>query len=160
MINFEDPYVYLPIIIFCIIIILFLTDTIKLNFTSQQEGFSSKMENELQNYKQLYLLKKDTDKLDINKINRVSENILKLDELHSLKSIQALSSINKSGPDKADARKYLEMYNSTKDAIKGSIKFLENAKKNTTNNSNITANDNDEFLEGNVEDKPKNTWTA
>lgn len=159
MINFEDPYVYLPIIIFCIIIILFLTDTIKLNFINQQEGFSSKMENELQNYKRLYLLKKDTNDLDIKKINKVSENILKLDEIHSLKSIEALSSLNNSGPDKVDARKYLEMYNSTKDAIKGSIKFLENAKKRNNKNA-ITANDNDEFLEGNIGDEAekKSSW--
>ena len=58
-----------------------------------------------------------------------------------------------------DARKYLEMYNSTKDAIKGSIKFLENAKKRNNKNA-ITAKDNDEFLEGNIGDEAekKSSW--
>lgn len=163
MIDFEDPYIYIPLLIIIIIIMLYLTDIIQLNIFKQQEGFDNKkLEKDLQNYKQLFLLKKDTDKLDINKINKIIESYLKLDELHSLKSIWMLNiheegKANKSAVD--NAKKHLEMYNTVKDTIKGSIKFLENAKKRNNKNA-ITANDNDEFLEESVEDKAekKSSW--
>lgn len=163
MIDFEDPYIYIPLLIIIIIIMLYLTDIIQLNIFKQQEGFDNKkLENDLQNYKQLFLLKKDTDKLDIKKIDKIIESYLKLDELHSLKSIWMLNiheegKANKSAID--NAKKHLEMYSTVKATIKGSITFLENAKKRNNKNA-ITANDNDEFLEGNIGDEAekKSSW--
>jgi hypothetical protein len=151
MINFEDPYVYLPIIIFCIIIILFLTDTIKLNFTNQQEGFrgEKELDNNLSQLKSVLLLSKDTDKIDVQKINNKIDMFVKYEEMHALSTIQHVGIWHESkgkGASAIAAEKHFGRYKDMKEIFKNSIKYLENSKKRNSR-STITANDNDEFLE-------------
>jgi hypothetical protein len=151
MINFEDPYVYLPIIIFCIIIILFLTDTIKLNFTNQQEGFrgEKELDNNLSQLKSVLLLSKNTDKIDVQKINNKIDMFVKYEEMHALSTIQHVGIWHESkgkGANAIAAEKHFGRYKDMKEIFKNSIKYLENSKKRN-NRSTITANDNDEFLE-------------
>ena len=154
MINFEDPYVYLPIIIFFIFIILFLTDTIKLNFTNKQEGFrgGKELDNNLSQLKSVLLLSKDTDKIDVQKINNKIDMFVKYEEMHALSTIQHVGIWHESkgkGASAIAAEKHFGRYKDMKEIFKNSIKYLENSKKRN-NRSTITANDNDEFLEGNI----------
>lgn len=152
MINFEDPYVFWPIIIFTVIIILLLTDKIKFNLVKQQEGFSvDKLNHEIISQKKMMFSNSNTGDFDKEKVDKMINTFKKLDERHTLDSIKMINIYNtQRGPDKETARNELMMYKNMKDAIKDSIEYAKNIRDNNSKKSSISPNNNDEFLEESV----------